>query len=318
MILICFFVNLDGLHSLTGMYGSIGDFINESHNDKAAGSGNASKTLFFLEDTIIWTIVAYIFGHIIAYLSSVTVEKFALWTYDYPSRFLLSEVPAWHYWNVTGNPRLCEPHNWSQYVELIWRILIGIFLLPISLCSILLGKLLCLKSFFVKQLDNTLKQAINSNIEKLANSLRIDWQEGDDFHRVIYHYEYERQTTHAPKMDNYVALYGFLRAMTFIFNCATLWILCKYALPTIAFGPGFEIDWHFILVLLLSIAITYIFFMVFMKFYRRFTLEVLMCLVIDTSFKETRTIPYNYTLLQEIQTPTDLAEQERDTMDSAQ
>lgn len=302
LILISFFANLGDIHSLSDLYVGVGDFIGRPDSKEMTNSQNTTRTLFFLEETIIWTIVAYIVGHIVAYLSSLTVEKFAIWTYDYPSKFLFSEVPSMHYWNVTGDQDNLEPTNWRQFVELVWRLIIGIFLFPISLCTILFGKLLCLKYFFVKQLDNTLKDAINSNMEKLADSLDINKQNDDDFHRIVYHYEYERQSTHVQKMDNYVALYGFLRAMSFIFNCSTVWIVYKYVIPTISLN--FKIDWHLVLMIISCITITYIFFMAFMKFYRRFTLESLMCLVIDSSFKETKTIPYDYTSLHATQIPT--------------
>lgn len=84
------------------------------------------------------------------------------------------------------------------------------------------------------------------------------------------------------KMDNYVALYGFLRSITFISDCATLWITVKYLIPTINISAN--LNFHLILIWLSCILVTNIFFMAFIKFYRRFTLESFMCLVIDTSF----------------------------------
>lgn len=94
------------------------------------------------------------------------------------------------------------------------------------------------------------------------------------------------------KLDNYVALYGFLRAITLIANCFTLWLCLKYILPTLKIGA--EVDWHLVFLLVLCVGVTYIFFMSFMKFYRRFTLESFMCLVIDSSFKEIPQLPHSY------------------------
>ena len=36
-------------------------------------------------------ISSYVIGHIIAYLSSITVEKFSVWCYGYPSDFLITD-----------------------------------------------------------------------------------------------------------------------------------------------------------------------------------------------------------------------------------
>lgn len=91
-----------------------------------------------------------------------------------------------------------------------------------------------------------------------------------DFHRVVYHCEYERQKTHAVKMDNYVALYGFLRAVALIFNCLVL-----YLILTIDYDAF--IDWKLVRLLNLMLLVSYLFFMGFMKFYRQFTLESFMC-----------------------------------------
>lgn len=302
MILLCFFVELNEVHSVTQIYKSIGEFLKGVRPEQTNGASAVSGTLFFLEETVIWTIVAYVVGHIVAYLSSVTVEKFAIWTYGYPSEFLLGPVPSLHYWKVNECCDGIQPTCWKEFIEFAWRIFIGLFLLPISLCSLVFGKVLGMKSFFVKPLDKTLRETIDANKNKLAESLHITIHEGDDFHRVIYHYEYERQPNHVQKMDNYVALYGFLRAMTFIADCATLWIVIRYVLPD--FSSIAEIDWHLVLMVAMCIAITYTFFMAFMKFYRRFTLESFMCLVIDPSFKETRTIPYNYVPTEGMQEPT--------------
>lgn len=79
-----------------------------------------------------------------------------------------------------------------------------------------------------------------------------------DFHRVVYHCEYERQKTHAVKMDNYVALYGFLRAVALIFNCLVL-----YLILTIDYDAF--IDWKLVRLLNLMLLVSYLFFMGFMK-----------------------------------------------------
>ena len=96
-----------------------------------------------------------------------------------------------------------------------------------------------------------------------------------DYHRVIYHYEYENSCNHRTKMDNYVALYDFLRAITLIFTGMFLFVA-----GTGLFGSN-EIGLYFWIDLLVLLALSYISFMSFFEFYRRFTLEAFMCLSTD-------------------------------------
>lgn len=285
LVIIAFFQQLPQLTSLSKVFEDGVVFIKGQ---------NSSGTLGVLEETVIMTIISYVIGHIVAYLSSITVEKYSNWLFGYPSQFLLKKLPRWYYWRINRNSRAQDSFKWpvgfAEWTGMIWRVLIGLFLLPITVCSILLGKFLNAKSFFVKPLDSTLKNAIENNVENLKKSLGITFSEGDDIHRIIYHYEYEHQPAHTNKMDNYVALYGFLRSMAFISNCASLWILFKYLIPSLKYFHN-GIDWHYVLILIISFGLTYIFFMAFMKFYRRFTLESFMCLVIDDSYKQTIKVP---------------------------
>lgn len=230
-----------------------------------------------IEETVLITIVAYVIGHFVAYISSVTVEQFSVWVYDYPSKFLLKDIPANNFWNSNGEINL------PLRAKRIWRIIISVFLLPISIGTIVFGKWFGVKAFFIKKLDPSLITMIYASKKRLGKYLGIQFSKSMDFHRVVYHYEYENQEKHSFKMDNYVALYGFLRSMTLICNCTFLWIFCNYGICSIDLSS--KINFKLILLLVSLLVITYIFFMSFMKFYRRFTLESFMCLVIDTTYK---------------------------------
>ena len=258
--------------------------------EKISVTDHHSTISLAIEETIIITVGAYISGHLVAYLSSITVEQFAIWTYDYPSKFLLNDIPSNHFWNSDGDLQLSL--GWKRF----WRILISIFLLPILTGTYLFGEKLQLRKFFIKKLDKSLINVIEENKNLLAKFLGIKQEDEMDFHRVIYHYEYELMSRHSQKMDNYVALYGFLRSLTLISNCTFLWILFHYGILSIGRYP--DINGGLFLLLFILWIITYILFMAFMKFYRRFTLESLMCLVTDISYKRTEAaiIPnYSYT-----------------------
>ncbi|MBD5292831.1 MAG: hypothetical protein HDS23_06255 [Bacteroides sp.] len=283
LMIIAFFNSSTDKDSIKSILSSGIGFLQSSRN---------SGMLDLVEETVILTIIAYVLGHIIAYLSSLTVESYSIWLFGYPSTFLLNdscEPQRGLYWQlepVSGN-------TIQKCVELVWRCIVGAFLLPVTLCYLIMGKLMGMKNFFTKPLDKTLRTAINDNQQKLAESLGISKQQGDDFHRVVYHYEYERQTHHMPKLDNYVALYGFLRALTFIMASTTLWITIVYIIPTLGI-EGKVVDWSLVWLFISLVLLTYICFMAFMKFYRRFTLESFMCLVVDNSYKETHIMPYTY------------------------
>lgn len=242
-----------------------------------------------IEDTFLLIICAYVVGHFVAYLSSITIEQFSIWVYGYPSQFLLEDIPNKRIWSASDEPNL------KRRVKLIWRVIICIVLLPISVATLLIGKLCKVKYFFVKKLDRQLIETIKKNQMMLADYLGMNITDDMDFHRVIYHYEYELQERHHVKMDNYVALYGFLRALALISNCTFIWILLFHAIPSINIESS--TNWFIICLLLILWFVTYIFFMGFMKFYRRFTLESFMCLITDTSYKKTEAVSisqYNY------------------------
>lgn len=297
LMIIAFFNSLTSEDSIKSILSSANAFLQTSKN---------SGMLDFVEETVILTIIAYVLGHIIAYLSSLTVESYSIWLFGYPSAFLLNEdnePKRGLYWQLNTVPENTSKDkedkenkskvNRHEIVEFVWRFIVGVFLFPVSLCYIIMGKFLGMKNFFTKPLDKTLRNAICDNQQKLAESLGITTQPGHDFHRVVYHYEYERQNHHMPKLDNYVALYGFLRALTFIMASTTLWITIVYIFPTFKI-EGKVVDWSLVRLFISLVLLTYICFMAFMKFYRRFTLESFMCLVVDNSYKETHIMPYTY------------------------
>lgn len=229
-----------------------------------------------LNSTLLFLLLSYVTGHLIAYFSSLTIENFLIWLYGYPSDFLLNPVPKNKYFMV-GKP--------VQVWSLVWRILIALMLMPISLFTLIIAKMLRADYFLTKQLDANMIKAINDSCDELAAYLNYPWNNNEtDFHRIISHYEYEIQIKHSKKLDNYIALYGFLRSITLVFNFAFMYSLFFIAIPTLDLSA--PINWRMILLLVSLAMVTYIFFLGFMKFYRRYTLENFMCMVIDTSYRK--------------------------------
>lgn len=123
-----------------------------------------------------------------------------------------------------------------------------------------------------------MKQVIEKKLEKLF----LDKAEADepekphesdavDFFRYAYHYAVENAPNHYPKMQNYVALYGLLRTLSLI-SLLLFWIVFVHAFTRTLTAWGI-VFWVTAVSLL-----TYVLFMAFQKFYRRFSLEALMAL----------------------------------------
>jgi hypothetical protein len=135
-------------------------------------------------------------------------------------------------------------------------------------------------------------KVIRKNIILLLNSKdlsNVDFiNENDlrttDFNRIVHHYAFENSKEHQFRMVNYVALYGFIRnlVLTFILS---FWYYFKESIKTIDRKMSF--DWDSIEINVLLMCLSYIAFMAYMKFYRRYTLEGLMLIVVDKNIQET-------------------------------
>ncbi len=226
-----------------------------------------------LEGIFFFIIISYTFGHLISYASSITIEKYANWRYSYPSKYLL-DIEHKGYW--------LGCNNWK---DVVWRIAMLIFLLPCVIYDWIFGQLLGFKRFYKKSLDELLQNMIILKINGLLEKIGINklnnteyFEDGNangyDFHRIITHYAYENSKNHQAKMSNYVALYGFLRTLSLIFNLLTIYFFFR----VFCFLEFTNLN---ILILLTLGGLSYLSFMAFMKFYRRYTLEGLMIIVID-------------------------------------
>ena len=121
------------------------------------------KDQFSIENTIFWTISSYITGHLIAYLSSLTVEQFSIWFYGYPSQFLLEGNLNNKYWPSLGSKILFK----RNFRACFWRFIIGTFLLPISFVNFILAEFLGLKYFFLKSLDKNIIRLQDQTVHTL-------------------------------------------------------------------------------------------------------------------------------------------------------
>ncbi|MGK0308495.1 MAG: hypothetical protein ACI8RP_001457 [Urechidicola sp.] len=232
---------------------------------------------FNFEGIFFFIILSYTLGHLISFASSITIEKYATWRYNYPSKYLLN-MEYEGYWKSSK--------NWK---DVIWRIAMIILLFPCVIFDLIFGQIFGFKRFYTSPLDKFLQTFIYFKLNCLVKKLGIDKIEGYekyndgkgnnyDFHRIATHYAYENSKNHQQKMSNYVALYGFLRALCLIFNLTAIYFSIRVYLYL-----EFNLINNFILLLLSGLS--YLSFMAFMKFYRRYSLEGLMVITIDPDLK---------------------------------
>jgi len=211
-------------------------------------------------------LIAYLIGHILSFVSSVTLENYSVWRVGYPSKYLLG-VPYPKYFDFTE----------YKTSRILIRTLVGIFLVPIVLWD-LLGNFVNLKDLlYARPLDPILMELLRSKIKILAQKkysgleLKVIDMRKTDLFRFAYHFVVEKSTSHLPKMQNYVALYGFARTNTLVM------IVWFWLISFQIFFNGIGVINGLIFLSSLSI-LAFISYLNFMKFYRRFTLEVLMAL----------------------------------------
>lgn len=238
---------------------------------------------FSWKDTVQYTVLAYVVGHLISYFSSLTVEPYLIWSYGYPSVFLLKENYNKNFFDI--NTKVGKTGTYC------WKLLVCILIFPICLASLFFGRLLHFRYYVLKPLDSYLQQNINKKIDSLLEKLKLSQRDNDaDVHRVLMHYNYEHYANHVRKYDNYIALYGFLRSLSLL--CSSIFIFLFIAeLKTI--DSNDTIDWKAIFVLSALFCVTYLYYLGFIKFYRRYTLENLMSILVDDKFNGDITVQAN-------------------------
>ncbi|WP_299010535.1 hypothetical protein [uncultured Shewanella sp.] len=89
-----------------------------------------------------------------------------------------------------------------------------------------------------------------------------------DYLRLLYHFTFENSERHSTKLQNYVALYGLTRNVAFVFV-----LLFWGSIYSFSFIEDTTINWFHITIFG---ALSYIFYIGFVKFYRRYSLEAVM------------------------------------------
>ena len=112
-----------------------------------------------MELSIAIVIISYIIGHLVAYLSSITIERMAIWYYNYPSVFLLSDERKSRFFSDIkeqwSNKKKCEAIG-----NMFLRLAVSLLLLPLTICLLLI-KLFHLDQYFIKPLAENQKNRLS-------------------------------------------------------------------------------------------------------------------------------------------------------------
>lgn len=247
---------------------------------------------FNVQSIIPLIIVAYLAGHFLSYMSAIIIEKFSIWSINYPTYYLLEKIiepkkrkgwqkkiPNSFLFLVEYFTPVRKPNKWIYFL----RFIILLFLLPLALPLILTSCLFNTHTTIRKPLDKKLAKLIFKGIKKFFKDFQIPIEKEDigsfDYFRPINHYVIEHCPEHNLKIQNYVALYGFNRNITLMF------IFFFWLFTAISFING-GITLNSIIVSIGLMSCCLIFYAAFNKFYRRFSLEVLMALTANCDVKK--------------------------------
>lgn len=232
-------------------------------------------------------ILSYTLGHVLSFLSTLTIENFTIWMFGYPFKNLIGIYRIEHYYvRKMKNPLQID---WTiTILSFFLRSLLALFLIPISICSISIGRILNLNnSIYKKELQEPYPHLLRNKITEVFHAidpqLRIDFN-NCDYNKLLIHHSYHINLAHQPKLMNYVALYGFLRVTSFTFNVLSIYLFVHLLLmPDLNFSLTILTNKQYIseiIIFLISSFMTYVTYLGYLKFYRRYTQENLMILLL--------------------------------------
>ena len=263
------------------------DFYQATKADVFIGTINKIEDNFNFEKSLLIVIAAYTIGHIISYASSLTIEILSNKFFGYPSKYLLQKKRP-----IYGD-------LWKSYFKIkvesssmVWRIIkkvsilmewiaLLLLLFPVSFMILTFGYLFNINQFIIRPLDDYLINGIKTRQQELAKRIGLELPKVNqecDYHRIIMHYVYLNVPACQYKVDNYIALYGFPRCLSFIF-CLLFDVCAIFGIVTICNDACNDVSWPLIKVLLLLLLLSDVSFLAFVKFYRRQTLENFMSML---------------------------------------
>jgi hypothetical protein len=263
-------------------------------NDASTLATPSKELINFLKNSqwissFILIIASYIFGFAMSLASGIIVEKYLLLRKGYPSRYRFKkcdgtkgpETPVQgggKFLKIVDNIKQKIAGFLVDKIQLLGLIYCAIAA-PIAILDFIFGRLIGLENTYYKVFKDNERQTVENAIRNIFSKIGLngpaDLSETDyNWHKYIYHYIYENNTSHATKIQNYVALYGFARTVSMVFVFIFWTSIFAFFTGYVSFSCT-----SFLVHLLLFSILSYIFFLGFTKFYRRYTDEILMAAV---------------------------------------
>jgi hypothetical protein len=218
-------------------------------------------------------LISYFLGHMVSFVSSMTIERHAKWRYGHPMEFLLSETNASlpDYFATSG-----RNSKWSKGLRFITAVSIlpiFIFEYPLVITKVIQNYIRSLGP----DLGKAVRKAIKGLCDRCGVSLSVSKEYPAEFELLAINYALETAPSHVFTLRNYVVLYGFLRSMTFILVMSTWIITLHVGYTFMRYEDGLSIGiLYTILVFIASGFLCAVSYGAFLKFWTRYNKEALM------------------------------------------
>lgn len=216
-------------------------------------------------------LLSYYVGHMVSFVSAMTIERHARWFYTHPMEFLLARENKF--------PRYFDTGGASKCFSKLLRGAVGMMLIPIVFFEATLLKTGLVKNY-IRHLSPELRAIAGKALDSLCERAKIYRDSSTsypaEFELLAIHYTLESAPSHIQSLRNYVVLYGFLRSMTFVLVVFT-WAAAIHIGFAIAIDFGLiEAIAAFSMVVLICGIFCTISYCAFLKFWTRYNKEALM------------------------------------------
>lgn len=224
-----------------------------------------SSTAYFTMLVIV-LIESYVVGHVLSYLSSVTIERMCVGFFGQPSEAL----------SLDRNDEVAM----SQYCKIVFRkflnrhriihSLLLFALLPHSLTLLLFSKT-TLRRLTVRPPGKAIEKRIRSNFQTLF-SIETHQISTEEMFRMIDYYNHANDERLSARKYNYVTLYGFCRSMCLaVYAVLLLDLAYVFGYLSNAFYDISEVRYD----ILINLTLTILLMLAYFKYFRRYSQDSL-------------------------------------------
>ena len=248
------------------------------------GAYGATEKIIF---AVILLIFSYLIGHLISFLSSITIERFLVIWEGYPSAWAFRNYlkANWFELAYTSQKKITEDSGQAENNSLLSSIreaqsftsftLLHVFLLPLTVGFIASAVIGARRSVIKPLPDSIIIDALfhTDQIGAPIKSKTIGTANVGDWFKWANAYVINTNNIAFLRMYNYLTLYGFMRSTVFVFNLVSWNVIITHLnttpSPEAVVQDGLVIS---------CVAITTISFLSYIKFYRRYTEEAIYAL----------------------------------------